>query len=594
MTSRPPSTIRVVWLVAGLMLRRFVNTVTSRRKARRDAGRTGAEPQRRTGTARKGPGAAAVIRMALVGGLFLMGAVFLASNLTVRIAELGRRAASTDDRMWVSNWIHRQLEDAEEDLDRVRSRRDRGRNFEIELQSEREEELEELEEDLVERAGGVVDARPGLGLDDAEAERMRTILARWETDGLDGFATTDRHHVPLTPLSPRPEGVAAEFLVRGYALIFALVIVSQLLTAIGSSSRDLSRNEWSFEWLFGFPVASRGLFVAKWLGYSLVSVAVLMTTFPLLLTLLCGVGWSWGRGLGGALFGAVCVALMTAAVRVAIETFLRLRMSSRWSNTVTAATSLLGILAFYAVFWVAIAQEVPEWFFELVRSTPAWIAYTPVGCIALLGTPGGELGPPVAILVGWTVAVVALSIGWCAFAVRHGIERSAGPVGGSTNGSGRREVARWTDRLDKELVMLLRDRTLMVGTLVVPIVIIGFQILINPGWSAAAARNFSIAGMTAFAIGSYVALFAGQAVVNGENKSFWLLFTFPRSLSRTLRRKVRLWVGVVWLYAFGAITALGGRRRIPVPRPETRCGARPLHGTLRLRLSLEHRCCTEQ
>jgi membrane protease YdiL (CAAX protease family) len=111
----------------------------------------------------------------------------------------------------------------------------------------------------------------------------------------------------------------------------------------------------------------------------------------------------------------------------------------------------------------------------------------------------------------------------------------------------------WFSRLHglvgKDIRLLVRDRNLFVQTLVVPVLVIGFNVLINHAMLRSVLADFQHAATLAFSLGAYVLLFSGFGVLTAEGPALWLLYTFPQSLDAILRRKATLWCVFALVYA---------------------------------------------
>jgi len=95
----------------------------------------------------------------------------------------------------------------------------------------------------------------------------------------------------------------------------------------------------------------------------------------------------------------------------------------------------------------------------------------------------------------------------------------------------------------RELKLLLRDRTFLVQTLVLPVVIVASQVIFQGrlyGSSFAGASNAAVASI-AFGIASYTLMMSAFQTLNSEGGALWLLFTVPRSVESVLKEKAQLW-----------------------------------------------------
>jgi membrane protease YdiL (CAAX protease family) len=113
----------------------------------------------------------------------------------------------------------------------------------------------------------------------------------------------------------------------------------------------------------------------------------------------------------------------------------------------------------------------------------------------------------------------------------------------------------------RELRLLSRDRNFLVQSLLMPIVIVGSQMVLNGGL-----RSLSTAGVGAMALGliafgvsAYMLMLSAFQTINSEGQALWLLYTFPTTLARILQDKARLWAVLALVYPlilFGAGLAM--------------------------------------
>jgi len=337
---------------------------------------------------------------------------------------------------------------------------------------------------------------------------------------------------------------------RPFAVLFTILIVAILLLALGTSNAELSQVGWSMEWLFTFPVPTRGLLLAKIGEYGLTSIFSWLTVFPLSSTIFWNAGWgAWGL-LAGAI-ATLLVAMSIASVRVLIETFLRKSFPLHRVKNVQALCTLGGTVCLFAVFGLLARGKPPELLFRVSDAIGTALLYLPTGSILQLCVSiGGGL-----TLLGWSVLTMGLCMAASEKLISDGLVSAGGPYQGARRN--RRKRSRSIGGiLGKDLLLLRRDRNFMMQTIVLPILIVGFQLIVNPSlMGSGAGRTVAV---LAFGVGAYVLAFGGFSVLTAERNSLWLLFTLPQRLDRLFRRKATLWAGLAVLYGV-AVLAIGWR-----------------------------------
>jgi membrane protease YdiL (CAAX protease family) len=335
----------------------------------------------------------------------------------------------------------------------------------------------------------------------------------------------------------------------------ALGIVLTLLAAStlfgGVATMELSQAGWTLEWLFTFPVSTRGLFLARVGEYAATSAFGWFMLGPLLVTVYWGGLGAWAIPAGvGAAFA---LNLIVASVRVVAETALRKTLPLRALKNAQALCTVASMLLLFGAFWLALSRETPPGFLALAERLPRAALWQPLSLPVLLaGAPAAAaaLGAVALAFVGAAVAIAS-------HLVRDGlVTTSGGPYAGTRAPAAPAPPhSRLKGMLGKEARLLFRDRNFMVQTLLVPLLILGYQVVVNPQMFEAGGRG---AAVLAFGVGAYVLAFGGFSVLAVERQSLWLLYTFPQPLARLLRQKVALWACVAVAYT-GAVLAIAWR-----------------------------------
>jgi membrane protease YdiL (CAAX protease family) len=102
----------------------------------------------------------------------------------------------------------------------------------------------------------------------------------------------------------------------------------------------------------------------------------------------------------------------------------------------------------------------------------------------------------------------------------------------------------------RELRLLSRDRNFLFQTLLLPIIIVGSQMVFNGKLNSLAelGEHHTIAAAIAFGIGVYVLMLSAFQTLNNEGQVLWLLYTVPRSIESALKEKAKLWGVLTMVY----------------------------------------------
>jgi ABC-2 type transport system permease protein len=539
-----PGTLRSLVPVSRLALRRLLNRLFAGRQQAATDGRTaaaGAESrraQRRSATPGKryGVGAPAMVLLSLV---------WLINGVQLVTRSVDQLAIASDGRIVVSRETYRRL--GLNNLLEPGSGRPRTMAPDATPGAQGERHRQPDLERVVAH-----DARRRALLDEliareVPAAKRDDLLTAWEeryaVRGLDAFTVARNHMVPGAELWPQAQGEGV-FVARLAVLVLALG-AALLCFGLGSANRDLGALEWSMEWLYTFPVSARALFLARLTEYTVLNAFGLLLIFPLFLVALCcaGLGW-WSLPL--ALAATLHLSALIAALRLALETILRLHLPAGRRKNLQAGLTLAFLVLFYLVMWIVLQQ--PAWFLDatagLGKATAWWPGAQP---LLMLRSPWYLAGPLLVLtplLAGWGAIML------CERLVARGLVAAPGAYHGRRRGL----VLSWPRRLvsgilAKDLLLLARDRNVLVQTLVAPVLVVAFQLLINQRMLSEVVGNPRNAAMFAFAIGSYVLMASAFGVLAVEGPALWLLYALPHRLHRLLVAKATLWAACACGYA---------------------------------------------
>jgi membrane protease YdiL (CAAX protease family) len=520
--ARPPRLGRVIYLVAKLVCTRAANRLRAglRRKRTTDDGR-------RRGTARKAPlGRAGLV---LVGLLM----IFNSLNITAQILRSARAALPP---------VH----DAQGRIELLPQQYARLGQIDAIVAPDDPEAMQDLQTAVRHalRAGGGPGTRTNEDAEDA-------IIAQYARRGIGGFCVLPETAATLFfPTLLAWHSPAHAEITAIVSTLVLLLSIAWLFTSLGNANQDLGKVEWTLEWLFTFPIQPRHLFLAQILGYAVAAPLCWVAAFPMFFVIFWSAGFRWGAvGLG--FVSALHLSLMIAALRLVLETVLRTTQPPARLKNLQAMFTVAGIMTLFVLLATVGQSVVATTFFDWALTLPpsmAWLPFTVAlqWCVRDLSAAALWIG------CGFFVPCAAMLI--CAARVRHGLIASAGGFEGQRGrASGAKSISSLRGIVGKDLRLLLRDRNFLVQTLVVPVLVLGFQLVLNAGILNAVQTNFQHAAVLAFFIGGYVLIATALAALSVEGNSVWLLFTLPRSLPAILLQKTCLWAGVALLYTIGVL-----------------------------------------
>jgi ABC-2 type transport system permease protein len=347
-----------------------------------------------------------------------------------------------------------------------------------------------------------------------------------------------------------PHGVLSDALIRGVSMEFSLLFLVTVVAAL--AARELAAPDWDLEWLVTLPLKMPVLLLSRIMERAVANPIGLLTLLPAATLLAWISGYRWTAPLAGVA-AAIPLLMLAAIFRTLVDTGLRMSLSPSRLRNLQAVLSVGSVLLLYTVISIGLpsplvfvlnwARHFPEWGCWLppgvaVKALNAPDAFTQLRYAMLLVVEvGGMLWIGLAVLArqlrNGVVAASSRETGRTAVTTQPGAGMAA-PQPGLLLGT---VVQR------RELRLLSRDRSFLVQTLVLPVVIVFSQIIFQGrlhGSPLTSVSNATVASI-AFGIAAYTLMMSAFQTLNSEGGALWLLFTIPRSLESILREKARLW-----------------------------------------------------
>lgn len=382
----------------------------------------------------------------------------------------------------------------------------------------------------------------------------------------------DAHHKPRVDFNVAADELrAARFSAPvESALAMQLTLLFLVSVLLPLSSREIAAADWDLEWLVTLPASRATLLWGRILERTLVN-----PTGWILLTPFCAMqawyaGFGWGAPLIGVA-GAAALMPLAATLRTLADTGLRMSLAPSQLRNMQALTAIVSMPFLYlAIAFSGMHAGSPA--ITLAKQFPAWAQWLPPGVLAKTINAGsaGQAGALLVLLALEIGAPIWLGMRLLRHQLRHGVVASGARETGRSAPAPVRSAARLAWLLPaspikrRELRLLGRDRNFLIQSLLLPLVIVGGQLIFTSSASAIADMADSpkfMAGM-AFGIGSYMLMLSAFQTLNNEGQSLWMLYTFPRSIEQVLKEKAEFWGVLALLYpllilAFALLLAPG-------------------------------------
>jgi membrane protease YdiL (CAAX protease family) len=379
-------------------------------------------------------------------------------------------------------------------------------------------------------------------------------------------AAQKRAALPPAPGFALPGKVLSTLTLEGF-----LFFVGAMLFAIANG--ELVRPDWDLEWQATLPVSLSTLLFSRILARSLTNQTGLSTLAPFLAII------AWESGFGAlapalGLAAALPLLVIAATIQTICDTGLRLWAGPAQLRNMQAAISIIGVI----VLLLAVSAGTPVSGGYIVSwgpSLPSWSLSLPPGLAVQMAASAGapEAIWPLLLLSGEAALFLLGSMMLLTWQLRSGVVASGARESGRSgkaSKTGGPAPGRWSLRgilapiQIREVRLLGRDRTFLVQTLVMPVVLISAQLFLNTNAVssfASIASHPEYAASAAFGISAYALMFSALQTINTEGGALWLLYCVPRSLQSILRQKAVFWSAVCLIYPviiFAAFALIGG------------------------------------
>jgi ABC-2 type transport system permease protein len=346
---------------------------------------------------------------------------------------------------------------------------------------------------------------------------------------------------PLSSLPPETKHTARK--VGG--LFIALAGAGAFLFGLGAASRNMARPEPSQTWLFEFPVPRPVLFTAR-LGEALFDGATLplLSMPPGILLFYDGHGF-WASAGWGLLFG-ILLTLAVSALRLTAEIVMLQKLRRKRRGTLCGLGAAAGTLLMVMVLYGGGTPLLINTLINAADALPGWFFLQPLSAGFGSGTltPGAQwllAAGPVALLCAGSVAL-------CAALTRYGLEpgleatRTTSTADRNTPAAPAEKRPLFTGLIGKELLMLTRQRTVMVQVLIAPLImVLVFYFQTGGRLAERALASDGAMASAIYGIAAYMVLIAAQVALSTELRTLWLLLSLPRPLADALRTKSLIW-----------------------------------------------------
>jgi ABC-2 type transport system permease protein len=540
------------WLIGRLALRRQLNLWQSvrfwRKKKKTEPDPRGPEGRAavRSGTAGKSAGRSVFSAFLLLAMGF--NGFNLASSGLQNFSALVRHTAEPSDGIAVSPYAKKQITATARALHMAQAMSDPVKR----------KQYEDLWNSYLDRLFRNEIERGGVFGEQEESGQLKRMHKAFEAKGAAGFTASSTSILRVSAETwPRGDQAKSTFQ-RVLGLVVLLWTLAIAWGALGTNNKDLGQVEWSFEWLYTFPVSARVLFASKILSYSFVNPVAGLFFLPLLVMIYLAGGRGW-LAVPFAIAAFVWILILVGSICTVAEVVMRKFLSLSQLKNIQALFTVFGMALLLLVIACSVSKPVDDF---LVSREASWkfLRWNPFALPLYFAVPSPTAGQ----IRGAFGGMMVLALGGLSTALlgsewltRGGLIRATGPYQGRRQARAARPGQGWLRGIAAhELLLLARDRNLMVQVLIVPLLVPAYYLLTNSRIVTAVGSSARHAAMMAFAVGAYSFLNSTMPILNREDKTLWYLLSLPHSISSILLKKSMVWAVVGLLYGTAVLAVM--------------------------------------
>ncbi len=540
MTPGPLGTWRVVDAIFQLETRRWLNRAAALMAMGRGKSEQRVKPGRQRSAVAPRQSVSWHVFQGVIAIIFMFS-VFMQAGMFMRNLSSSLDNAGPDWRIGISSWVYDWLK--------------------------RSEELASLRESLstihrstsaeTEPAGTASHAQPAGGVDiesemDHEAfskhfrnggdkeQIRRQLVDQYRRYGVKGFYPLPNRDVRFVPAANELFGARLNWAMLAFSVVLWLLLLMALFQGVGGFGLAAA-GAWDTEWFFLMPARAKDIFLAQVIHRAVLNPTAWVILSPLLLALFLALGFgAWSVLMSVA--SVIYLSLVLSSAHLVLATWMHKRLSPGRLKNLQALFMVLGVVVLFVAMGTALSEPLCGKLAAFVRGWPSWLAYLPLPAVgAAYGADGWAPWAAMALIAAGSVMAATKAAGRL---VRDGLLAS-GEQSSSRRQAGRGPVAAGSMGIaGRELRLLVRDRTLLATTFIIPPLVVGMQLYLQPSLAVSFRGDFHRVAAMAFGIGGYLLMASMQHLLASEGKALWLAYSLPVPLERVMRRKVVTWSGL--------------------------------------------------
>ena len=328
--------------------------------------------------------------------------------------------------------------------------------------------------------------------------------------------------------------------------LYAMFLISCWFIALVFQGEGLEldiqrRRHPHWEWLLSHPVKPVVAFSAEFMGPMLTN--PLYLTAPLFWFAIFTTVWPTAIALFMGLLAGISCAVAASCLNKSMEIAAMLRLSVRRRGYFLGLTSIAGFAVLLIPLLFLKDRSVRTALLDFFTSLPE-ISYLVFPAQLLLvgwgDTPNSMQMIPVFLCAALVLILIALAI--TAWGTAKGIQATETQTlvnAPQSTVSGRAWIKNPYNH--KELLWLKRDKAAVLQVILIPMLLVGIQVLNMQSVAKRALEQWNSLGALAILCGTYFLMVVGPRSLISEGNALWVAQSWPKSLESLLKAKARLW-----------------------------------------------------
>ncbi|MBI4242486.1 MAG: CPBP family intramembrane metalloprotease [Planctomycetes bacterium] len=346
----------------------------------------------------------------------------------------------------------------------------------------------------------------------------------------------------------REENLKSNEFLHGITLITTLLFIFSVTGALGTLNKDLGKLDYGFEWLLSLPISIPIIYGAKVLERTFLNFSGWVLFGAFYGTLF----WYWQYGWIGIIIATLLTLLtnfMIAITQFSFEILFRRLFSIYFIKNIQVVCLIISSLSLlFAMSIVSPLGKTHYFIYEWIHDFGSILEILPHGI--LLGIfQRANLTGNIHILLIQILFAAVVGILFIKIASSQILEVINTPYKSSRSSPKVTIVQKFPGLIHKEILLLLRDRAMLIQITITPLIIICFQLLFSQHLLNKIINNSTNLAAFALGVGLYTFNFSVLQTINHEQNALWILYTTPQSLAKTVLQKSTLWIILAIAYS---------------------------------------------